>query len=66
MNAFAALKQRLEHTCAQLELREHESMSRHTSFRIGGPVSLMALPENREQAVAAVIAAREEGIEPFL
>lgn len=65
MNAFAALKQRLEHTCAQLELRENESMARHTSFHIGGPVSLMALPANREQAVAAVLAAHEEGMEPF-
>ena len=65
MNAFSALKQRLEHTCPQLELRENEPMSRHTSFRIGGPVSLMALPATREQASAAVLAAREEGVEPF-
>lgn len=65
MNAFVALKQRLERSCAHLELREHESMSRHTSFHIGGPVSLMALPETREQAVLAVLAAREVGVEPF-
>ncbi len=65
MSAFAALKQRLTDTCAQLELRENESMSRHTSFRIGGPVRLMALPGTQEQAVQAVLAARQMGVEPF-
>ena len=40
-------------------------MSRHTSFRIGGPAALMALPESCLQAVAAVRAAAELGIEPF-
>lgn len=40
-------------------------MSRHTSFRIGGPAALMAFPAGREQAAAAVQAAAEVGIEPF-
>ena len=46
-------------------LREHESMARHTTFRLGGPVRLMALPNSREQAVCAVRAAREAALEPF-
>ncbi len=65
MNAFAALKQRLECACNSLELRENEPMSRHTSFHIGGPVSLMALPQQEQEVVAAVRAAGELGLEPF-
>ena len=65
MSVFAALKTRLTETCAQLELRENEPMSRHTSFRIGGPVRLMALPTTQEQAVQAVQAAQQVGLEPF-
>ena len=37
-------------------------MSRHTSFRIGGPARLMALPKSAAQAKAAVLAAREADI----
>ena len=40
-------------------------MSRHTSFRIGGPARLMALPKSAVQAKAAVLAARETDIPPF-
>ena len=40
-------------------------MSRHTSFRIGGPARLMALPKSPAQAKAAVLAAREADILPF-
>lgn len=65
MSVFAALKQRLEYVCPQLELRPDEPMSRHTSFRIGGAVRLMALPADQAQAVAAVTVARELGVTPF-
>ena len=40
-------------------------MSRHTTFRIGGPARLMALPRDRKEAAAAVRAAAELGIRPF-
>ena len=42
-----------------------EPMSRHTTFRIGGPARLMALPKSPAQAKAAVLAAREADIVPF-
>ena len=29
----------------KIELRMNEPMSKHTSFRIGGPVEVMALPK---------------------
>lgn len=65
MERINALKTKLAQRCPGLELLERESMSRHTTFRVGGPVSLMALPRTAEQAVLAVRAAAEEGITPF-
>ena len=46
-------------------IREEEPLARHTSFRIGGPARLMALPKSPAQAKAAVLAAREADIVPF-
>ena len=40
-------------------------MSRHTTFRIGGPAALMALPRTVGEAKAAVKAARALEVEPF-
>lgn len=59
------LEQLLRERCPELELRRDEPMSRHTSFRIGGPVSLMALPRTVPEAKVAVKTARELGVEPF-
>lgn len=41
------------------------AMSRHTSFHIGGPAALMALPKSREEAACAVRTAAGLGIAPF-
>lgn len=65
MDVFSTLKGRLEDACPGLELRQAEPMARHTSFRIGGPVALMALPKRPEEAAAAVRQAYELGITPF-
>ena len=65
MERLAELKKRLEEGCPGLELREDEPMSRHTTFRIGGPAALMALPRTVGEAKAAVKAARALGVEPF-
>lgn len=59
------LEKLLRERCPELELRRDEPMSRHTSFRIGGPAALMALPGSMEQAQVSVKAARALGIEPF-
>lgn len=60
------LEKLLRERCPDLELRVNEPMSRHTSFRIGGPVLLMALPrtevEVQEILSAAVL---EAGVTPF-
>ncbi len=65
MNEVSQLKALLEERCPGLEVREGESMARHTTFRIGGPAALMALPRSREEAVRAVGCARQVGVEPF-
>ena len=65
MDIFAELMERLAGRCPGLELREHEPMAKHTSFRVGGPVRLMALPRTAEEAVRVVQAAAELGIKPF-
>lgn len=66
MDRFQILKEQLLETCPGLELREQEPMSKHTSFRIGGPVRLMALPKGEEQLLAALRVAHENGITPVL
>lgn len=65
MDRFEWLQQELTRRCPGLEVRANEPMSRHTSFRIGGPARLMALPKSAAQAKAAVLAAREANILPF-
>ena len=65
MDRFEWLQQELTRRCPGLEVRANEPMSRHTSFRIGGPARLMALPRTAAEAKAAVLAAREANILPF-
>lgn len=64
MDQFESLQAELSRRCPALELRAGEPMSRHTSFRIGGPAALMALPKSLEEAAVAVRTAWEVGVEP--
>lgn len=43
-------------------LFENEPMSKHTTFRVGGPADLMFYPESREEIIAALEAAKEENV----
>lgn len=66
MRDLQELITRLRERCPGLELRENEPMSRHTSFKVGGPVPLMALPKSEEEAHRLVtVAVREFGVAPF-
>ena len=65
MERFEQLAALLASRCPALELRADEPMSKYTTFRIGGPAALMALPRTVGEAKAAVKTARELGIEPF-
>lgn len=64
MSQMHSLKNMLLQMCPDMPLLEQENMSRHTTFRVGGPVSLMALPQNTEQAICVVRFAAGEGICP--
>ena len=65
MDIYMKLWEELADQCPGLEVRENEPMSRHTSFRIGGPARLMALPKSEEEAAAAVRCAAGLGVQPF-
>ena len=65
MDRIERLTKTLRDRFPGLELRENEPMSRHTTFRIGGPARLMALPRDRREAAAAVRTAAELGVAPF-
>ena len=56
---------RLRAAAPGLELRQNEPMSAHTTFRVGGPAALMALPRTAEEARIALQTAAELDIAPF-
>lgn len=66
MDRYEHLKQQLQHGCPNLTLLEWEPMCRHTSFQIGGPVRLMAVPASKSELVAALQAAEQAGIVPYV
>ena len=65
MERLEQLARKLRGELPGLELREEEPMRNHTTFRIGGPARLMALPKSGEEAAAAVRLAAAEGVAPF-
>ena len=66
MTDWNALYRRLSQETPSLELRRDEPMSRHTTFRVGGSVPLMALPKNEDEAQQVLsVAALEFGVRPF-
>ncbi len=65
MKLPSSLYEQLTRACPGLDLRRDEPMSRHTSFHIGGPAALMALPACEEEAVTAVRTAAACGVRPF-
>ena len=43
-----------------------EPMSRHTTFRVGGPADVLFLPESAGQVAGALSAARDAGVDAFV
>ena len=66
MSWEAELDKRIAKELPELQVVTDEPMSRHTSFRIGGPAKRMALPESAEQLVRLMALATECGAEPLL
>ena len=44
------------------QILENEPMSKHTTFKVGGPADVMFLPESGEQVVSAIESAKAEGL----
>ena len=65
MMNWNALSDHLRQRAPSLELRRDEPMSRHTTFRVGGPASLMALPKTVGEAKAVLKAAHDLKAELF-
>lgn len=66
MTDWNALYRRLRETAPTLELRLNEPMSRHTTFRVGGPVPVMALPKSIEEInMVLSVSCLEFGVRPF-
>ncbi len=66
MTNWNALYDRLRTKVPSLELRRDEPMSRHTSFQVGGPVPVMALPKDEEEVQQTLaVAVLEFGVRPF-
>ena len=65
MTNWNALYDRLRAAAPGLELRQNEPMSRHTTFKVGGPAPLMALPRTTGETKAVLRTASGLGIPPF-
>lgn len=65
MTPMQTLQKTLREALPKLELREREPMSRHTTFRVGGPVPLMALPQGEEDLAVLLRCCGETGVRPF-
>lgn len=66
MQWYERLDEKLRDYLPDMTVEHDVPMSRHTSFRIGGPALRMAFPESREQLVILLGLAEECGIRPFL
>ena len=66
MRKLDEIEARLRRAAPGLELRRDEPMSRHTTFRVGGPAALLALPRDEGELLAAARAARRAGLDPLV
>lgn len=63
---LSSLKSDIQAALPELELREREPLSRHCSFRIGGPAALLALPSSVEELKMLCALLKKKGQKPFL
>ena len=66
MSVLKDFQQRISVSIPDVELRYNEPMSKHTSFRIGGPVEVMAFPASVEALSALLRAAAQLQIQPAI
>ena len=65
-DALALLAEDLMAYSGKLSVFPDELMSRHTSFRIGGPAGLYLVPGDREALIRTLTAARERGVRTYI
>ena len=65
-NELKAFLKDLRAACPGMAIAENEPLSRHCSFRIGGPCDAMLSPSSPEEAEAAAAALRRAGEAPLL
>lgn len=63
---YEELERKIADYLPDLEVRQEELLSRHTSFRVGGPAKRMAFPRTGEQLVMLQRFAEECGARPFV
>ena len=66
MQWYERLDEKIRDYLPDMTVERDVPMSRHTSFRIGGPARRMAFPESREHLVILLGLAEGCGIRPFL
>ncbi len=49
MTELTVFQRKIADLLPEIELRHNEPMAKHTSFRIGGPVEVMAFPKTKEE-----------------
>ena len=66
MSVLTDFQQKISASIQNVALRFNEPMSKHTSFRIGGPVEVMAFPKNAQELSELMRVADELQIRPAI
>lgn len=66
MNGLTELLAQIQCAAPSLPVCQCEPLSRHTSFRIGGPATLLALPRTEDELRVLLAACGAQGIRPVL
>lgn len=63
---FNSFQEKLRQNLPQISLRFWEPLSKHTSFRIGGPAEVMAFPKTEQELSRLLEVSREMDIKPAI
>ena len=63
---YEQLDEKVREYLPDMTMEREVLLSKHTSFRIGGPARRLAFPANREQLVILMGLAESCGVKPFL
>lgn len=66
MTELTAFQRKIADFLPNIEIKNNEPMSKHTSFRIGGNAEVMAFPKNGEELASVLKAAALLGITPAI